>query len=387
MDNATFQRIKDLILKHQDVAVVVKPNPNLDEMAAGLGLYLVLKQMGKNTVIGCPTDPVVGVSNLVGIDQVVKQIGSGEGGDLTVSFPYKEGEIEKVSYTLDGGFLNIVVKAGEKGLSFQKQDVDFKRSGGKAPSLIFCVGVPHISEVSSIFTPVAGQEIVNIDSHIENEKYGTTVVVDTKWSSVSEQIADFVTLLEPQIELDRDTAQNLLDGIDFATADFTSPKTSYLAFEVAGILMKKGATRQRAKTSGIGASASTMQTSQTQSQYIPPQQPVAPVQSQVPLQQPVVPQQYAQAQGNQPLVSVNVQQQPSTINQPQPTPVQAPSAWQPNQQTQPYANTQGASVPSQIPAQPQKSFASAQDVSQTNVPKQAPPDWLTPKVYKGSTVL
>jgi len=341
MDNATFQKIKDLILKHQDIAVVVKPNPNLDEMAAGLGLFLVLKQMGKNAVIASPTPPVVAISSLIGINQVGSQIGGGEGGDITVSFPYKEGEIEKVSYTLDNGFLNIVVKAGEKGLSFAQQDVSFKRSGGKAASLVFCIGVPRLSEVSLVFVPVQGQEVVNIDNHIENEKYGTAVVVDSKWSSVSEQIADFVTLLEPQIELDKDTAQNLLDGIDFATADFTSPKTSYLAFEVAGILMKKGATRNRSKSASIDASAQTIQQSQTQNQFIPPQvsQPIS--------QPQVVP--------SQPLV--NVQVQPS---------------WQPPQSVQPVQ---------------QPSVQAVSQPVQTSVPKQAPPDWLTPKVYKGSTVL
>ncbi|MDE2026774.1 MAG: hypothetical protein KGJ07_09885, partial [Patescibacteria group bacterium] len=321
---------------------------------------------------------------LVGINQVVKQIGSGEGGDLTVSFPYKEGEIEKVSYTLDGGFLNIVVKAGEKGLSFQQQDVDFKRSGsGKAPSLVFCVGVPKVADVTALFTPAAGQEVVNIDNHAENEKYGTTVVVDTKWSSVSEQIADFVTLLEPQIELDKDTAQNLLDGIDFATQDFTSPKTSYLAFEVAGILMKKGAIRQRAKTAGQNASDSNMQTSQTLSQYIPPQQQASvqqqPVQNIQP-QQSTQSQSYTPVQSNQPLVNVNVQ--PTVPVQ------QATSAWQPAQPSTQQPTQQTQPIPSPM-AQVQQQFSQSQPQStqQTNVPKQAPPDWLTPKVYKGSTVL
>jgi len=31
-------------------------------------------------------------------------------GDLVVPFPYREGEIEKVSYTRDDNFLNIVVR-------------------------------------------------------------------------------------------------------------------------------------------------------------------------------------------------------------------------------------------------------------------------------------
>lgn len=356
MDNATFQRIKDLILKHQDVAVFVKSNPSLDEMAAGLGLYLVLKQMGKNALIACPTDPVVAVSSLVGIDKVQKQVSSGEGGDLTVSFPYKEGEIDKVSYTLENGQLNIVVKAGEKGLSFNQQDVMFQRSGGKAPSLVFCVGVAHLSDVAGIYTPTANEEVINIDNKADNERYGTTVVVDTKWSSVSEQVADFVTLLEPQIELDADTAQNLLDGIDFATSDFTSPKTSYLAFEVAGILMKKGATRQKAQRTGQVSQSAPIQ---NVSQYFPPQ----PQQQQ---QQYVAPQ--APMQQQQPVQSQPTWQAPV---QPQPV-VQQPVQQQPMQSQ---------------PVQPQPVQPQQQQTSQPSATKQAPPDWLTPKVYKGSTVL
>src|SRR5579864_3412871 len=184
MDNATFQRIKDLILKHQDIGVLVGQNPGFDEMAASLGLYLSIKQMGKNVSIACPTDPLVSVSSLVGIDRVQKSLG-GDGGDLTVSFPYQEGEIEKVSYTLENGYLNIVVKSGEKGLSFNQSDVEFKRAG-KLPTLLFFVGIAQLADVASLYNPeTAGAvEIVNIDNKPYNEKYGNIVVVDAKWSSV-----------------------------------------------------------------------------------------------------------------------------------------------------------------------------------------------------------
>jgi len=337
MDNATFQRIKDLILRNQDIGVIVGPNPSFDEMAAGLGLYLSIKQMGKNAVIASPTDPIVANSSLVGIDRVQKTLG-GEGGDLTVSFPYKEGEIEKVSYTLDNGLLHIVVKAGEKGLSFQQHDVQFKRSG-KMPTLFFFVGVSSLSSVQSIYTPEPGKEvtIVNIDNKAVNERYGDIVIVDQKWSSVSEQIADFVTLLEPQIELDRDTAQNLLNGIDYATQDFTSPRTSYLAFEVAGILMKKGAIRQKAQAI---SSVSQQPYNAEADTFFPPVQ-------------------QSRSAG-----------QPQPVQSPQPVqqPIQPSSSWQP--QLQPNDQMQQP--------QPQQSQQQAH---------QTPPDWLTPKVYKGSTVL
>jgi hypothetical protein len=354
MDNATFSKIKDLILKNQDVAVIVGQNPSLDEMAAGLGMYLVLAQMGKNATIASSTNPTVALSSLVGIDKVQRNVGvSGDTGDLTVSFPYREGEIDKVSYTLDNGFLNIVVKAGEKGLSFQQSDVTFKRDG-KAPTLVFFIGVPRLADVSSIYTPSAETTIVNIDNKPENEKYGTIAVTDTKWSSVSEQVADFVTLLEPQIELDADTAQNLLDGIDFATEDFTSPRTSYLAFEVAGILMKKGATRQKAQN--IAQNSKGANTMPNANQFFPPQP------------QPFVPQPTS-FQPQAPTFQAPVNQQ---MPQPRPMPTQQPqNPWQPSP------------VPQQPVEEPQPFVP--QPV-QTSAPK-APPDWLTPKVYKGSSIL
>jgi hypothetical protein len=403
MDNATFQRIKDLILNHQEIGVVVRPNPSLDEMAAGLGMYLSLKLMSKNVSIACPTDPIVALSSLVGIDQVQKSLSvGGEGGDLTVTFPYQEGEIEKVSYTLDNGKLNIVVKAGEKGLSFSQQDVQFIRSGsGKAPSLVFFVGVPRMSDVASVIQPVPGQTaVVNIDNKAENEKYGDVAVVDQKWSSVSEQIADFVTLLEPQIELDTDTAQNLLTGIDFATQDFTSPRTSYLAFEVAGILMKKGATRQQSHIISQQAQSAGM-TQQEMTTYFPPTQPVPSVSKaqsfgNAPVQQPqsMFNQPFDQAQGQKAWepqsfepMQQNVQgqspvpqyQQPFT-QAPGQQPVQPQQAWQP--QAVPQQPTQQQQPVQQQPEQ--KPFDQAQGKKDD---RQAPPDWLTPKVYKGSTIL
>jgi hypothetical protein len=372
MDNATFQRIKDLILNNQEIGVIVRPNPTLDEMAAGLGMFLSLKLLNKNVSIACPTDPVVALSSLIGIDKVQKSLSSGgEGGDLTVTFPYQEGEIEKVSYTLDNGKLNIVVKAGEKGLSFAKNDVEFIRSGtGNSPTLVFFIGIPHLSDVAHVVQPVAGQTtVVNIDNKPENEKYGDVAIVDTKWSSVSEQVADFVTLLEPQIELDADTAQNLLTGINVATQDFTSPKTSYLAFEVAGILMKKGATRQRALEIAQGAQSTGMN-SQQMNTYFPP------VQQQSPKPQPVVqpawqPQPYVPQQPKPVMPSMPQPFTPAPIQQ---TPVNP--AWQP----QPY-----------VPQQPVQQSAPVQQLQQPEQKKednkQAPPDWLTPKVYKGSTIL
>ncbi len=370
MDNLTFQKIKDYITQHQAIGVVVAPNPTLDVMAASLGLYLTLNQMGKQASIACPTDPTVEISSLVGINKVQKTL-SGAGGDLTVSFPYKEGEIEKVSYTLENGKLNIVVKAGTQGLSFQEKDVNFQRVGAM-PTLIFTIGVTRLSDVASIMRPENMQNIsvVNIDNKAENEKYGDLPVVAPRFSSLSEQVADFLTLMEPQIELDRDTSQNLLSGILFATSDFKSPSTSYLAFEMAGILMKKGATR------GVKPMVGTEQPAT--SQYFPQGVPQAPLQPLNQFNQPA-----AYSAPVQPQASY-VPATPIQSGQTQPLPVQSQPdsiGAQPMQVAQP--------VPTQNFNSQDKSFGANQDNKQAQVAdnNQTPPDWLTPKVYKGSTVL
>lgn len=306
MDTTVHPKIQDLLSKNNHVGVVVAKNPTIDHMAAGLSLYLAMRQMGKSAVIASPTQPTVEISSLVGIDKVKQNLGS-DGGDLTVSFPYRDGEIEKVSYTLENDYLNIVVKAGERGLTFQEREILFKRGGGKAPQLLFFVGVPRLSELGNLFNPDALKDttIVNIDNKPDNQGFGDVVVVSPRFSSVSEQIAQLLISLDREMQIDIDIAQNLLSGIAFATNDFQDPKTSPVAFEVAGKLMQKGAVRKR------------VHDQRRDNTFFPQQRPHQP--------------QF---------------QPPQQTHQPQQQPQQRP--------------------------QPQR---------------QAPPDWLTPKVYKGSTVL
>ena len=150
MDNVILQKIKDLLAKNESIGIAVGKNPGIDEMAAALSLYLALSGENREISVICPTEPIVEVSSLVGINKVKKSFDGGANGDLTVTFPYKEGEIEKISYTLEEGKLNILVKAGEDGLSFNEKDIEYKREG-KAPGLVFIVGTPRISDLGTAF--------------------------------------------------------------------------------------------------------------------------------------------------------------------------------------------------------------------------------------------
>lgn len=241
MDNQTFRQITEAIQKNKTIGIVTAQNPSLDEMGAALALYLSLTLVGKSVTIATPENPLVEVSSLVGIDKVKTAL-SGESGDLTVSFPYQEGEIEKVSYTLENGLLNIVVKAGEKGLSFTEKEVSFARSQGM-PGLLFTIGVPRLSDLGKLFD-IAGLKdtmIINIDNKAENQGFGDIIMVYPMLSSISEQVANLILSLN--LKIDIDIAQNLMYGISDATDNFQDIKTSALAFEMASVLMKNGAIR------------------------------------------------------------------------------------------------------------------------------------------------
>lgn len=351
MDNVSAQRVKELIAKNDKIGILVGKNPSLDQMAASLSLYLGIKQLGKNPSIACPSEAIVANSSLVGIDKVKTEL-TGDGGDLIVSFPYREGEIEKVSYTLENGYLNIVVKATEEGLSFEQQDVLFKRSGG-IPGLIFVVGTPRLSDLGHLFDAEAMKNatIINIDNQNENQGFGDVVLVTPQASSVSELAGSLLESL--QIEIDQDIAQNLLSGISQATNNFQNQNTSYMAFAMAGTLMKKGARRTRvdAPKQQEGNRSPFGPFTMPQPRH---QQPQRQQQTREPKQRPW--EQRPQQQQRQQPIQQQAAPQPVAAPMPQPQPMQQPPV-------------------QQVERKEEKDEADT------------PPDWLAPKVYKSSTLI
>lgn len=353
MENTAVQKISEIIDKNEAIDIVIGKNPHLDEMAAALSLYLSLQASGKKVSIASPTNPIVEISSLVGINKVQTSLSGKQGSDLVVSFPYKDKEIQKVSYTLEEGYLNIVVKAGPSGLSFSDKDVVFKRGGGgQASGILFVVGTARLSDLGNLFDPEALKDttVVNIDNKQHNQGFGDIIFVSSKYSSVSEQVAYLLKQLNLQVDVD--TAQNLLSGISQVTDNFQKPSTSMHAFEMAAFLMRKGA--QREKTSGR-------------------LQPVH--QSQIP-----------QRQFNQ---NARDAQSPFAVPVPAPRPMR-PNSNFPQKPAPSFLDNFDEEETSQDnaffgPSQSQNQPAPKKDDTQPKVDKAAPSDWLTPKIYKGSS--
>ena len=331
--DTTYSKLTELLGKSKSIGIVTPKDPNLDQMGAALALYLALEGSNRDVIVATPSAPLVEVSTLVGIDKVKTSI-SGRIGDLIVSFPYREGDVDKVSYTLEGDLLNIVVKGGEDGLSFNEKDVKFTRPK-VSPDLLFIIGASRISDLGKLFDPTELKDttVVNIDNSSENQGFGDVVMVSTKLSSLSEQIANLIFNLN--LKIDIDIAQNLLWGIDFATSSFSSPRTSPLAFEMAGELMKLGAVREQNPVlrTAFTHSASSVQapgihSTDVSGQARPVQDTMRPIQQNPAIQ--------------------NIQEQVNTLKK--------------------------TTIEDQGSAEKQSTL-------------EAPDDWLAPKIYKGSTAI
>ncbi|MGE5042445.1 MAG: hypothetical protein ACM3IJ_06125 [Candidatus Levyibacteriota bacterium] len=358
------QAIEGLLAENPSVGVIVSPHQNMDVVAAGLSLQLIFQDNGKNSQIVSPKEPIVEYSSLVGVDQLVKEF-SGVTKTLTVSFPYKEGEIEKVSYNIEGDRLNVNLFGGETGITVQEKDIKYIKSGS-SPSLLFVIGARDMSEIQQYVE--GGARVVNIDNDVANTLYGDVALVDASYSSLSEMVAKLAFDLNLQVEFD--VAQNMLDGISFATQNFSSPKTSPSAFEAAGLLLQKGAIRRNVKDIRP-------QTADTSLSMLGKTQPKPQMQPQKPFnQQNFPPKPFAQPQPKpQTQVEDQFDQYDDYVEEPQ---SQAAARPQPQPVQNPFAINQRQ-------ARPQDEEQSNGNVAE-NIPSEdeAPSDWFVPKVFKST---
>lgn len=253
MQDSLISQSRDLLQKllseNSEIGIVIGEPVDLDKMAASLALYLSFYSLGKNVQVISGVEPWVEVSNLVGIDRLKKDF-SGIVKKFIVSLPYSaphNDEIEKVSYVIEDERLNINILGSEKGISFSEKDVTFIKSGS-VPNLVFTIGVSDLSGVSRFVSKDDNNRIVNIDKDLRNSFYGDIVLVSSLFSSVSEIVGKLIQ--ELSLPIDVDVAQNLLDGIIFATNNFSAVATSPFAFEAAGLLLRSGAKRRAVSASG-----------------------------------------------------------------------------------------------------------------------------------------
>lgn len=214
------------------ILIALPKNPNFDQVAAGLALFLSLQAYGKPTTIACPTQMIVEFNRLVGVDKVARELGNK---NLTIKFVnFRPDDIERVRYDIVNGEFLLSVIPKPAAAAPTKEQIEFSYSGA-ASDLVIPVGVTSkedLLDARSLFIlgtqnipGTGGQELVLPDA-----------------SCISEVAARVINRLS--LPLDADTAGNLYLGIERGTGMFSSPRVSAETFELLAQLFRAKATGQ-----------------------------------------------------------------------------------------------------------------------------------------------
>ena len=234
-----FFSFSKLLNEKNSFSICLSANPGIDSVAAGLSLYFALLKLGKNVSISSSYS--FKDNGLIGIDKITKTISSG-GSNLTISFPYTEGSVNKVTYNIEEDRFNLVIEPKDEANKLDVKDVKYSYSGGSVENII-TIDCQNLNSLGALYFEnkelFDNKNIINIRRFTSNSIFAKTNIVDKTVTSTSELIAEILSNLN--IEIDPDIATNLLHGITKTTNNFSAPNVSAKTFEVAAFLMKNGA--------------------------------------------------------------------------------------------------------------------------------------------------
>ncbi len=369
--------LKNLLPTTKSVLIALPTDPDLDKMAAALGLFLTLEASGKQVVVVCDTDVKVSSAHLFGVDHIQKNIPSTDGGNLTITL---EGvaaanntipALEKLDWFAENNNLNLVFTV-LPGQTFQPSRIVPHFQGG-GYNLIFTIGAANLNALGNIYAQnsqiFSGSHIVNIDTQSANTNFGTTNVIDNIASSVSEVMVNL--LGDMSMNIDADSASNFLTGTFAATENLTNQKATADTFMTVANCLKVGGKKPGVTNVGVDQPS---QNSYDWSALMPKDpsasqaQPVGQVVEQTYVQAPPVPAVQAMNTNDYPFIV------PPIVNQSTQTHVDLGDHTQP-------VTTSAKFNPAYSSPSPEERPSMEGVVSET-----VEPDWLTPKIFKGTSI-
>jgi nanoRNase/pAp phosphatase (c-di-AMP/oligoRNAs hydrolase) len=247
IDSSQTSQLQSALATAQNIFIALPGKPRFDQVAAGLGLYLSLSKAKKTVEIGCPTEMTVEFSSLVGVDKIKDSFQGGKD-SLIIAFDYIEDAIEKVSYNIEGGKFNLVVKPKPGHPPLNSEKVNYSYSGGKM-DLIFTLGVKSLTQLGKIYQAnrevFDESQVVNLDNDSHNQRFGQINLVNSEAASLSEEIIHF--LVQLRLPADEDIGSNFLQGIERQTRQFTTSRVNSNTFEAAAFCLKIGARKETKK--------------------------------------------------------------------------------------------------------------------------------------------
>lgn len=228
-----------LLSSAKSILILLPSKPYFDQVAAGLSLHLALRGH-KESVIYSPNPMIVEFNRLIGVQKISTEIGNK---NLNIKIKGFDAEqIEKVSYDVFEGELNLSIVPKSGILAPKKEQVVMDYSGISADTVILIGGAneTHFPLLSS--PELEGTKIMHIGTRALSVDSGKPVLSFARpASTVSELVATL--LMEGGLELDQDIATNLIMGIEEGSHEFKSPEVTADTFQTVAVLLRAGGQR------------------------------------------------------------------------------------------------------------------------------------------------
>jgi hypothetical protein len=234
------ESFSSLTASARSILILLPSQPDFDQVAAGLALYLSLKNT-KEVFVVCPTPMLVEFNRLIGVNQITTESGNK---NLTIKFDqYPAENVERVSADVENGmfYLTVIPKPGQ--VSPKKENIELSYSGVSADTIIL-IGGANESHFPLLMTlDVQAAKLVYLGTRDLAMTQGKSLISFARPASCLSEIAAAL-IKESGLNFDADIATNLVLGIEKGSSHFSSEETTPETFELFAQLLRAGGQRQ-----------------------------------------------------------------------------------------------------------------------------------------------
>lgn len=238
MDNAKQQLI-DKLKSANNVLVTVSRNPSVDQLAACIGMSLLLNKQGKHAAAVFSGQVPSTLEFLQPGETLEKNTDSLR--DFIISLD--RSKADKLRYKVEDNVVRIFITPYKTSIS--QEDLEFSE-GDFNVDLVIALGVQRQEDLDEAITAhgrILHDATVATITLAPDGELGVINWVDPQASSLSELVAELVQTLGADL-LDNQIATALLTGVVAETERFSNDKTSPQTMSVSAALMAAGANQQ-----------------------------------------------------------------------------------------------------------------------------------------------
>lgn len=245
METQTQQQAKNLIEKSQRVLLVTRTHPSDDSIGSLLALGLFFEKLGKEIDLVCHGPLASSLEFLPKHGEISREITTT--GHFVISLDTSAAKVAQFSYDFDhdGNRLNIFITP-EQG-RYEAKHV----STNIAPPVYDLVVVVDGKNLESLGPSYENNKrvffetpIINIDSSLENERFGEVNYLAEKATSTTEVVFSLIEFFGENY-FDSNIATCLLAGVISKTRSFQNEYVTPETFSLAADLISEGADQQK----------------------------------------------------------------------------------------------------------------------------------------------